>query len=51
MIMKINLILKANVEWQNNNAGKPKKMLTVDNLSMIAALLSIIASLLDIVCH
>jgi len=48
MIMKIILILKANVEW-HNNVGKPNG--TVVYLSMIAALLSIIASLLNIVCH
>ena len=49
LIMKINLILKVNVEWQNNDANQPKGV--KENLPMIAALLSILASLLSIICH
>ena len=43
--MKINLILKANVEWHN------KSNCNTGVLQQIAALLAIIASLLTIICH
>lgn len=49
LIMKINLILMANVEWHKNDDSKPKEM--NGHLSLIAALLNIIASLLNIFCH
>ncbi len=39
----------ANVEWHKNDDSKPKEM--NGHLSLIAALLNIIASLLNIFCH
>lgn len=49
MIMRINLFLKATVEWQNNDGSTQKGL--KDFLPMIATLLSIVASLLTIICH
>ena len=49
LIMKLNLILKANVEWHKNDASTQKR--TRDYLPLIAALLSIVASLLTIISH
>lgn len=48
LIMKINLILKANVEWHCNGNGKLKR---INILSQLATLLSIVASVLTILCN
>jgi len=46
--MKLNLILKANVEWHCNDDGSFKR---INILSLLAALFSIVASVLTIICH
>ncbi len=48
MIMKLNLILKVNVEWHCDDDGMFKR---VNTLSLLAALFSIVASVLTISCH
>ena len=47
-IMKINLVLKANVEWHCDDDGRSKG---INILSLLAALFSIVASVLTIICH
>ena len=48
IIMKIYIIKKASVEWQNRGNSKSE---FGEYISLIAAILSIIASLLTIICH
>ena len=49
LIMKINLILKADVEWHNKD-DQTSSRATI-TLQLIAAFLTILASLLSILCH
>jgi hypothetical protein len=48
-IMKINLVLKANVEWHCQDAGNHHKW--IDSITWTASLASIVASLFNIFCH
>ena len=48
-IMKMIIIPKANVEWHCNDYDRLKRI--TDILSLLAALFSIVASVLTIICH